>query len=292
MATSLATAQEIYAKQFLKGLQRAIAALKAFSTSFSNEFAAIGDTVKVSLVSPDAVGSWNASSNNFVRPVAELKEIEVKIKERIITGFGITAEQMAAFRPEWWAGKADMNVEEVVDYILAAVAALVTPENYGDEAGDKFNVVLAKFGPNVIADLRAVAVKRNMRQARSVLALNPDFYSKLLGALDSIVYGGREAIVGGTIPGLLGFRAIIEIPQLNAPGFLCHPDAIAVATRRIALPDDTPYKLIKQITEPTSGLTMTNVVYTHGPDGTMNDSVNCSFAADVGNSGALLRLVG
>ena len=291
MATSVATAQEIYSKRFLKGLQRALAALRAFSTSFSDEFADVGDTVKVPLVSPDTVGSWNATTNNFVRTAATLKEVKIPIIDRIIAGFGITAEQMNNFRPNWWEGKADMNVEEVADTILAAVAALVTKETYGDTDADKFNVALAKFTPDVIADIRAFAIKRKMRQARSVLALNPDFFSKLLGKLDANVYGGREAIVGGTIPGVLGFRAIVEIPQLAIPGFVCHPDAIAVATRRIALPDTTPYKLVKDITEPETGLTMTNVVYTHGADGSLNDSVNASYACGAGNEKALFRLI-
>jgi hypothetical protein len=292
MATSVATAQEIYSKRFLKGLQRALAALKAFSTSFSDEFAEVGDTVKVPLVSPDAVGSWDAADNNFVRASAALKEVSLKIKARIIAGFAVTSEQMNNFRPNWWEGKADMNVEEVADTILAEVAALVTAENYGDTNADRFNVALAKFSPDAVADIRAFAVKRKMRQARSVLALNPDFFSKLLGKLDANVYGGREAIVGGTIPGVLGFRAIVEIPQLEIPGFLSHPDAIAVATRKIALPDTAPYRLVKDITEPETGLTMTNVVYTHGPDGSLNDSVNASYACGVGSGGALFRLVG
>ena len=292
MATSIATAQEIYSKRFLKGLQRALAALRAFSTSFSDEFAGIGDTVKVPLISPDAVAPWNAADNNFVRTAATLKEVPLAITARIIAGFGITSEQMNAFRPNWWEGKADMNVEEVADTILAAVAALVKKENYGDTAADKFTVALAAFGPDAVADLRAAAVKRKMRLARSVLALNPDFFSKLLGKLDANTYGGREAVVGGTIPGLLGFRAVVEIPQLAIPGFLCHPDAIAVATRKIALPDTTPYSLVRDITEPETGLTMTNVVYTHGADGSLNNSVNASYAAGVGNDKSLVRLIG
>lgn len=292
MATSVATAQEIYSKRFLKGLQRALAALRAFSTSFSDEFADVGDTVKVPLVSPDTVGKWDAETNNFVRAAATLKEVKIPIVDRIIAGFGVTAEQMNNFRPNWWEDNADTNVEEVADTILAAVAALVKKENYGDTAADKFNVALANFSPEAVADVRAFAIKRKMRQARSVLALNPDFFSKLLGKLDANVYGGREAIVGGTIPGVLGFRAIVEIPQLAIPGFVCHPDAIAVATRKIALPDTTPYKLVRDITEPETGLTMTNVVYTHGADGSLNDSVNASYAAAAANDGALFRLIG
>lgn len=291
MATSIATAHEVYSKRFLKGLQRELAALQAFSTSFNEEVAEPGDTVRVPLISPDAVGAWDDTTNNFVRPKASLKEVVLTIKDRIITGFGIGHTQLANFRPNWWEGKADMNVEEVADTILGEVADLIKPTTFGDTKADKFNVVLADFGPEAVADIRSHAIKRKMRQARAVLALNPDFYSRLLGKLPSDVFGGREAIVSGVIPGLLGFRAVIELPQLAIPGFVSHPDAIAIATRKVMLPDTTPYKLVRDITEPETGLTMTNVIYTHGPDGSMNDSVSCSYVVDAGNDKALFRLV-
>ena len=231
--TNTATAQEIYSKRFLAALQRALAALQAFSTSFSDEARETGESVKVPLISPDTVAAWNATSNNFVRTSATLKEIAVELTERIIAGFAITGEQMANFRPNWWEGKADMNAAEVSDTILAAVAALVTAENYGDAAADKQAVTLASFGRKAVAQIRAAAVNRKMRIARSALCLNPDFFSALLGDLDANTYGGRDAVVSGTLPGVLGFRAIVEVPQLSIPGFVCHPDAIAVATRRI-----------------------------------------------------------
>lgn len=291
MATSIATAAEIYSARFFTGLQRALAALRAFSTSFSDEAREVGEAVKVPLVSADTVGAWNATSNNFVRTAASLRDAKVELSSRLIAGFGITPEQMATFRPNWWEGKADENAAAVADTILAAVAALVTAANYGDEAEDKIALPLGSFTRKSIAALRAAAIKRKMRISRSVLCLNPDYFSTLLGDLDATLYGGREAIVGGTIPGLLGFRAIAEIPQLEIPGFLCHPDAIAVATRRVAVADTTPYKLVRDITEPETGLTMTNVVLVHGPDGSLNDSVTATYGAAVGNEDALMRIV-
>ena len=291
MATSIATAAEIYSARFLKGLARALAALKAFSTSFSDEAREVGEAVKVPLVSADTVAPWNAATNNFQRTAASLAEVKVELVHRIIAGFGITPEQMATFHPNWWEGKADANVVTVADTILAAVAALVTGANYGDTDADKIALALAGFGKKGVASLRAKVVARKMRVAQSALCLNPDYYSALLGDLDANLYGGREAVVGGAIPGLLGFRVVMEVPQLEIPGFVCHPDAIAVATRSVAVADPGPYKLVREITEPETELTMTNVVYVHGPDGSLSDSVTATYGAAVGNSGALLRIV-
>ncbi len=238
MATSVATAHEIYSKRFLKGLQRALAALRAFSVSFSDEAREIGESVKCPLASPDTATAWNADDNNFHRSASSPRDISVALNQRLIAGFNISSEQMANFHPNWWEGKAEMNAEEIADTILAAVAALVTADNFGGGVADKTTVALATFGRKAVAGIRAAAVKRKMRTARSVLCLNPDFFSALLGDLDANVYGGREAIVGGTLPGILGFRAIVEIPQYSGPGFLCHPDAIAVASRKVPLADE------------------------------------------------------
>ena len=290
-ATSIATAQEIYSMRFLKALTRALAPIKVFSTSFTDEAKEVGETVKVPLVSPDAVAAWDATSNNFVRSTTDLKEVNVALDSRIIAGFGITTEQMQNFRPNWWEGKADLNVQTVADTIVAAMAALVTPDAYGDTDADKKSIVLASFGRKAVGSIRAAVVARKMRPNRSVMVLNPDFFSALLADLNALEYGGREAILNGTIPGLLGFAAVVEMPQYTGPGFVCHPDALAVATRRIPLPDTVAYKLVSELTEPDTGLTMTQVIYTHGPNGSLNNSINASYGAAVGNEKSLMRLV-
>lgn len=291
MATSVATAQEIYSSRFLKGLTRALAALKAFSTSLTDEAKEVGETVKVPLASPDTVAPWNATSNNFVRTTAAPVEVSVALSSRIIAGFGITPAQMANFRPNWWEGKADLNAEEVADTILAAVAALITGANYGDTAADKIAIALAGMNRKAVAAIRAAAVARKMRPNRCCLVLNPDYFSALLGDLDANVYGGREAVVAGVIPGLLGFRAVVELPQLTVGGALLEPSAIAVATRSVAVADEGPYRLVRAITEPETGLTMTNVVLAHGPDGSLNNSVTATYGVAVGDEDACLRIV-
>ena len=105
------------------------------------------------------------------------------------------------------------------------------------------------------------------------------------------MYGGKEAIQGGVIPGLLGFRMVIEIPQLTIPGFVCSPDAIAVAARSFMPASKKPYENVQLITEPETGLTLTHVEYCSGDDGELSDSVNALVKSGVGNSSALMRLV-
>jgi len=291
MATNIDTACEIYSQRFLKGLVRALPRLRVFSNSFTDEAREVGEVIRVPLVSADTVAAWNATSNNFQRSSASLVDVKVDLNTRLIAGFAITSEQMVNFRPNWWEGKAERNAKNVCDTMIAAFVALVTPGNYGDTAADKLGVKLASFNRKALGPIRAAAVAKKLVPEDCALCLSPDFYSALLNDLDALVYGGREAIVGGVIPGLLGFANIVEVPQLTIPGFVCHPDAIAVATRKIALADTSVYKLVTEVTEPETGLTMTEVVYPHGPDGSLNHSVNAAYGASVGNKDAMLRLV-
>ena len=292
MAEETTTGHEIYAARTIKGLTRQLAPLRAFSIDFTDEAKAKGDVINVSLVTPDTVAAWNSANNNFRRSTKDVKQAKIEFGEPIITGFALSAANIRNFRKEFWEGKADLNTLEICDNVLATIAALITGANYGDTAKDKMTVSLAGFGTSVVAAIRAKAIAdKKLRTAMSVLALNPVYFSELLGKLDANVYGGRDAIVGGTIPGLLGFRAIVEIPQLAIPGFVCHPDAIAVAGRTHMPASNKPYEAVNAITEPETGLTLTHVEYCAGDDGSLSDSISALVASGVGNKNSLLRLV-
>lgn len=292
MPTNIDTAVEIYSNKFISGLTRALAPLRAFSLDLSDDIVQEGGSVNVPLVTADAVADWNDTTNNYSRTAASVKAQSVAIDKRKICGFPVSQTQMANFRPNYWEGKAELNQKEMADAILTDVTGLVTAANYGDTAAKKLNVVLAEFKRAAIATLRGQIVKAKLVPAKCVLALNPDFFSALLGDLDAQVYGGREAMLNGAIPGLLGFRSVIELPQYAQPGFVCHPDAIAVGSRKVPVADTTPYKEFGSMVEPETGLTMNRVVYTEGATGKTNFSTECWYGFDVGNADALIRLVG
>jgi hypothetical protein len=292
MPTNTDTALEVYSKKMIEGLTNALPALRSFSLDLSDELVEPGETIKVPLVTADAAAAWNITSNNYGRTAASLYDKPVVMDQRLITGFAITQAQMMNFRPSWWEGKAALNARSIADAVLTDLFGIVTAANYGDTAAKKLPVALATFGRKSLASLRALVVKGKLQPAKSVLVLNPDFFAALLSDLDAQVYGGREAIQGGVIPSLLGFRAIIEAPQYNDPGFVCHPDAIAFGSRRIPVADTTPYKEFGSITEPDTGLTLNRVIFTEGAAGRTSFSVECGYGRAVGNADSLLRLVG
>lgn len=290
MATDTATAINLYSAKFIEGLTRALPVLRAFSLDCSDDLLEPGKTLDVPLVEPDSVGDWNSSTNNYGRTALTPKAKQVTIDQRKITGFGITQETLANFRPNYWEGKAELNVMELADTVSAAVVALVTAGNYGNTATDKIVIPLAEMNRSGIAAIRAFAVKQKLRPTRATIALNPDYFAALLADLPADVYGGREAIQNGAVPGLFGFRSIVEVPQMTIPGFICHPDCIAFGSRKVPVADTTPYKEFGSMVEPVTGLTVNKVLYTNGASGQSNFSVECLYGCAVGNADALVRI--
>lgn len=289
--TNIDVAAKVYSKKFIAGLTRQLAPLRAFSTDFSEDAKQPGEAVLVPLISADAAGNWNDTTNNFSQAAATLGDRNVPLTSRKIAGFAITQAQMANFNKAWWEGKAELNSASIADAILSDVAALVTPANYGDAAADKLQVALTGFDSKFVAKIRAKAIAKKLRINRSVLALNPEFFSELLGSLDANVYGGREAIENGVIAGLLGFNAVVEIPQLSIPGFVAQPGAIAVAGRVIPFFGTKAYEKVETFVEPETGMPMTNVVYVDGPTGKGSSTVNALYGMAPGADDQLLRLI-
>ena len=286
------TGIELYSNKVISGLTRALAALRGFSLDFSDDLKEPGDSIDVALVSADAAGDFDAASNNFGGGTLNAKKVTLTKSVPVIAKFGVTATQYSNLRPSYWEGKGALNVEEVCDSILAKVAALITAGNYGDTDADKIAVTEAGFNAKAVAKLRAAAITKKLRINRSVMGLSPAYFSALLGSLDANIYGGPEAMKSGVIPGLLGFKQVVEIPQLEVPGFISHPDAIAIGSAAFRPVSDKPYDSVQQIVEPETGLTLTVVEYPDGAGGGLTVSVNCLVAAGVGNENGLLRLVG
>lgn len=87
--------------------------------------------------------------------------------------------------------------------------------------------------------------------------LGPTYFANLLGTLDAYVYGGPEAIRGGYVPGLYGFKSVVCAPGLAAgwKGALVDANSIGIASRYLA-PMAGAYVDAWKATDPNSGLTI------------------------------------
>ena len=292
MANTLTnTALQIYSNKLILALKRRLAPIFAFSLDLSSEAAQKGGTVQVPLISAAEADDFNASTNNYKATADDITAKTVTINKRKLSKFGVDDSQNANFPASWWERKSEMSVNAVAAAALADVYSLVTAANYGDEDTDKLTLTLAGFKKAGVGTIRAAAVKKGLIPSASALLLNPDFYSALLADLDSASYGGEEAIRQGYIPNLLGFGKIIEAPDYDGPGFVCHPDAIAFANRYLAPVDPASYSEAGSVTDDDSGLTVGIRKYGDPDTGLLSVSAELAYGLDVGAGDALLRLV-
>lgn len=290
MATTF-TGHEFYSRKVLKVLPAQLNFLGAFSTDVSGEILGPSKSVEVPLVEMDAADTFDRSTNNFARTAMTPKTATVPFGDPIIAGFAVTADQASKIDKRWWEGKAELNATAVAASASNAVTSLITKTNFSKAV---LSVGTAdNFGTATVAKI-AAAVENKTNKLRvkfSTLALSGEYFYKLLAGLDANVYGGTEAIRNGVIPGLFGFGKVMLVHGLSTPGFVCEPSAIAFAARGFRPADETPYRAVREIKDPESGLSLTLVEYGDGPTGDLSESVTTRIGAAVGDAGALVRLV-
>jgi len=290
MATTF-TGHEFYSNKLLKELPAQLNFLGAFSTDISDEVTAPGEKIQVPLVEMDEAGTFNRANNNFARPAGTPKSATVTFGDPIIAGFAVTAAQARKIQRRWWEGKAELNATAVAASASTAVTNLVTKANFEKAVTNVGNA--ASFAKAGVAKIAAAieSATNKLRVKFSTLALSGEYFYNLVSGLDANVYGGREAILNAVIPGLYGFRRVMLVHGLDIPGFVCEPSAIAFGARAFRPVDDTPYKAVREIKEPESGLTLTLVEYPDGPSGDLSESLTTQIGAAVGEAGSLVRLV-
>ena len=290
MATTF-TGHEFYSRKLLKVLPAQLNFLGAFSTDVSGEVKDAGEKIQIPLVEMDEAGTFDRANNNFARPAGTPKKATVTFGDPIIAGFAVTAAQARNIQRRWWEGKAELNATAVAASASTAVTNLVTKANFAKAVTNVGNAAsFAKAGVAKIAAAIENATNK-LRVKFSTLALSGEYFYNLLSGLDANVYGGTEAIRNGVIPGLFGFGKVMLVHGLDCPGFVCEPSAIAFGSRAFRPVDDTPYRAVREIKEPESGLTLTLVEYPDGPSGDLSESLTTQIGAAVGEAGSLVRLV-
>ena len=290
MATTF-TGHEFYSRKVLKCLPAQLNFLGAFSTDVSGEVLGPSKSVEVPLVEMDAAAAFNRSTNNFARSAMTPKTATVTFGDPIIAGFSVTADQASKIDKRWWEGKAELNATAVAASASTAVTSLITKTNFAKAVTGVGTA--ASFAKSGVAKIAAACESstNKLRVKFSALCLSGEYFYNLLAGLDANVYGGTEAIRNGVIPGLFGFGKVMLMHGLEIPGFVCEPSAIAFAARGFRPADETPYRAIREIKDPESGLSLTLVEYGDGPTGDLSESVTTRIGAAVGDAGALVRLV-
>jgi hypothetical protein len=250
---------EVVSQAALEQFTALLAPLSAFSTDFSGDAAAPGDTIKVPVVENQTAIPF---AGNYETGDADATGISVLLDKHDFKSNGVTDTEFhnsSFVQAERFGFQAGAAVAKLVSNTILAV---VTAANFGT-AG--FTGVASTFTGDDVVDLRTALTNKLAGDPRN-LVLGPDYFGALLkdtGINHADAFGGSEAVRAAMIPGLYGFQNVIEATQIpanaeNLVGFAAHPASIAVAMRYLSPQQDAAAEYLdtRQVTDPGTGITL------------------------------------
>lgn len=214
--------------------------LRDFACDFSGDVADYGSTVAVPVIKATA-SEFDTTANNFETDSGTLKFHNVALDHHPKATIAVPSSSVfEAPGAPWWGKMKEATAQAVSESISTGVAALFTTSACTGEKIELSTVTMASIA--------ALRTKCAGRVGKTVLALAPVQFATLLGCLDSAVYGGTEAVRAGHIPGLFGFKSVIQLRDLGFAGALIPQDALAIAARG-TLKGDEPLVEAETITD-------------------------------------------
>jgi hypothetical protein len=226
---------EIIARNILRGFTAGIAPLAALSTSFSNDAARPGETIKI-IRDNTAIDSVQTKSLGAAYTIQDCDADKVDITlgmpqyvswslddAEVAKASGISIE-LFGFRKGNALSKA----------VMQNILGVVTNANYGAAA---FTGAASTFDEDDVADIAKVCDDADIPEENRVLMLSNGYIAALRksGAIKDTSGYGFNAIQSGNVPMLHGFRIIksniIPANSENLVGFACDPAAIVSAFR-------------------------------------------------------------
>ena len=292
MATSLASPALVFAAdKAIIAARKALAKAALFATDFSADAAQPGSTLKIPLFTPGAAAAFNATSNNYETTDGSVTFAAMAFDHHVKNTFQFDDKDFTLVNgTNFWANAGRASGEAIALAISKAVAGLIVKANVAQEA-------VFSAGKAALANLRKTAAAQGIDPAQTVVMLEPGAFAALLSALDANVYGGSEAIRGGLLEGLYGFKAVIEQSDLSADtaeklvGALVPADALAIAGRTIPVLSPGVYEEVGITRDEVSGLALGLRRHGNPATGANYATVEALFGAALTQPGKIVRLV-
>lgn len=219
-----------------------VAAVKQFAYDCSDAVEDFGQKVRVAMVNGGTSENFSESAD-YEHETGSLTDVFVTLDKQPKSTIALSGKDVLelANSPFWnrvaEAGRnaiANAVEKSIGDAITTAIAS-ITKES-------------TALGTLTLAKLAGLRSKCKGKIGDTVLVLSPEKFDEALGLFDSSVYGGTEAVRGGVIPNLYGFKSVVrmELPKYDgtstaSTAALIPSNAIAVATRAVAVGEESCY---------------------------------------------------
>ena len=219
-----------------------VAAVKQFAYDCSDAVEDYGQKVRVAMVNGGTSENFSESTD-YEHETGSLTDVFVTLDKQPKSTIALSGKDVLelANSPFWnRVAEAGRNaianaVEKSIGDAITTALASITKES-------------TALGTLTLAKLAGLRGKCKGKIGDTVLVLSPEKFDEALGLFDSSVYGGTEAVRGGVIPNLYGFKSVVrmELPKYDgtstaSTAALIPSNAIAVATRAVAVGEESCY---------------------------------------------------
>ena len=278
------------AQSVLDNLSAQHTPVSAFTTDFSSEIADEGESITTRIAT--AVSAGDASSGYSATDVTssaktvtlnQHKHFTMAFTDLEIAKGGMNMLERTFVRPATHA---------VINSMVDALMALVVNSEFGNKA----TVTSTNFGADDVATLAGDLTTLNVPKDERALIIKPAYYASL--AQDNAIQASyattlNDSIRDHSVPRVHGFNVYeySDIPSNseNLEGFACGPEALLIAARQPAIPQNWS-GAVESVTDPDSGLTVQLRSWYEGKDGKQMISVTTIFGVLVG-SNSMKRIV-
>jgi len=228
------------AMETLPALQDAFLPLRAFTTDFSDDIQAQGESVTTRIpTNPTA----QDLSSGYSRTDTTLTAITISLD----TFYGFVWGFNDAERSKSSIHLNDTFIEPAIqaisDKVFGDVWNLVNDTNYPAAAATELAVATASFDRDDVADAAAQLTVNGARKRDRSLILHPTQYGALAKDLNAADSAGQTTTIGEhRIPRLHGFdvyeSSACDDNSVNAYGLACHKSNLLIAARGVDAPEE------------------------------------------------------
>ena len=207
------------------------------------------------MVASGSISAFNMATNDYENVDGTVTYATVELDSQPKSTFEfVGSDLLEAPNAPYWNKVATAAAEGVKGFISEKIGGLFLS---GETS------LTATFNSVTKSNLAKLRKECKGRVADTVLALSPDNYAEALALFDSNVIGDANAIRNGYVGNLYGFKAVIQLkdPPQNVKGALIPSNAIAIASRAVAVADDSCYREVGTVSDE-FGFTLT--VMRHG----------------------------
>lgn len=233
----------------LQSLHARLAPVQDFAHNFRDLEDRRGAAVVIPTFNLSAAADFDPVSNNYFSGVNEIDAATVTLDKHVHKSLMITdrnaAETEVQFNRDGGIAIGDTLGRALYKYVVDMI----------NDVNVTKSAAVTLTTKKAFADLFATVYNNELDVSQTVLMLTPDNFATLLGTLDSNVYGSRDAIAGGRIPGLYGFAAVVCAPNMQSglKGALVDKNSIGIAARYLE-PMPGAYVEAWKASDPVSGL--------------------------------------